>query len=331
MEENKNIENQIVSYLAGETDRLPEPEVAEEETFRELKRTWDLSGTAYSFRNSDTEKAWSGIQSKLKTETKVILIRRFNFLRYAAIFIGLLALASITMLLIRNPKNLQEQLVAEGPKMKSVQTVSQPVTYTTIVLPDGSTVKLNANSTLSYPEKFADNERRVTLSGEAYFEVIHNAAHPFVVETNKLKIEDLGTSFNISAYPGRDQVVVNVTTGSVRLSDMNHKELTVLVAGRSGKFLPGKDEVLISDELSSNCLSWITKELSFRRTPLSTVFEELENIYHVPIEIADPKIANIPYTANFDKFQLEDIVNIIAKTHHLSVNKQADRFVFTSK
>ena len=78
-------------------------------------------------------------------------------------------------------------------------------------------------------------------------------------------------------------------------------------------------------------MAWITRELTFHHTPLSTVFEELENIYHVKIEIADPKIAGISYTANFEKFQIEDIVNVIAKTHHLSVMKQADGFLFASK
>ena len=88
---------------------------------------------------------------------------------------------------------------------------------------------------------------------------------------------------------------------------------------------------MVSNELSPNFLSWITKEVTFHHTPLSTVFEELENIYHVRIKFTDPKIADIPYTANFEKFQLEDIVNVIAQTHHLSVSKQADGFVFASR
>jgi transmembrane sensor len=171
----------------------------------------------------------------------------------------------------------------------------------------------------------------VEFTGEAYFEVIHNAAQPFVVEMKTIRVEDIGTSFNIQAYPGKDQVEVNVTDGSVRLVDTGKKESAILVAGYNGKIGKGNGQIEVSKELAPNYMAWITKELTFHHTPLSTVFDELENIYHVKIEIADPRIAHIAYTANFDKFELEDIVNIIAKTHHLSVVKQADGFVFVSK
>ncbi len=191
-------------------------------------------------------------------------------------------------------------------------------------------VKMNASSILQYPKQFSTADRRVKLSGEAYFEVIHDASRPFVVELDHAIVEDLGTSFNISAYPGRGQVEVNVTSGSVRIQNKNQKEEAILPAGSNGKILRENGEILVSNKLSPNYLSWITKEISFHHTPLSTVFAELENIYHVRIEFSDPKIANIPYTANFEKFQLEDIVNVIAKTHHLSVTKRANGFVFAT-
>ncbi len=252
-------------------------------------------------------------------------------MRYAAILIALFAIGSVTLLITRKPATIHEQLALVTEKMKTIQTVSKPVSMTIITLPDGSTIKLNANSRLEYPEHFSGTNRKVKLSGEAYFDVIHDASHPFLVEINNVEVEDLGTSFNISAYPGKAQLVVNVVTGSVRLSDTNQHVTTVLTAGSSGKFLTETGKITVSNELSPNFLSWITQELSFRHTPLSKVFEELENIYHVPIVIADSEITTISYTANFDKFKIEDIVNIIAKTHHLSVKKQGEGFVFAAK
>ena len=331
MEENKKTEEEYVAYLTGEPGVMSEPEIVKDETFRGLEQAWELAGTAYSYRNSNPDKAWLKLSKEIRTETKVVRQKRFFYLRYAAIFVALVALGSITLLLTRNQNKTPEQLIAASPEMKSVQTGSNPASFTTVKLPDGSIVKMNANSTLQYPEQFSSASRKVKLSGESYFEVIHDASHPFVVEINNVVVEDLGTSFNISAYPGKKQVEVNVTTGSVRLRDKNQKEGTILAEGSSGKLLTGNGKIMVSNELSPNFLSWITKEITFHHTPLSTVFEELENIYHVRIKFTDPKIANIPYTANFEKFQLEDIVNVIAKTHHLSVSKQADGFVFASK
>ena len=124
---------------------------------------------------------------------------------------------------------------------------------------------------------------------------------------------------------------MNVTTGSVKFRKKDLKEEAILVAGSKGTCLNQSGKIEISNALTPNYLSWITKAVTFHRTPLSTVFEDLENIYHVRIEYTDPRIATIPYTANFEKFQLDDIVTVIAKTHHLSVSKQANGFVFALK
>jgi ferric-dicitrate binding protein FerR (iron transport regulator) len=331
MEEDKKIEEGFVSYLVGESDSNSESADADKKSLEELEQTWILTGTAHSFRNSDTDKAWSNLSDQIKIEPKHMPVRRFSLLRYAAIFVALVALASITFLLTQKSGIISDPLVAAAPEMKIIQTGSNPVETTTVLLPDGSTVKMNAGSKLEYPSQFSGDNRKVKLSGEAYFEVIHDASHPFIVELNGAEVEDLGTSFNISAYPGKEKVEVNVTSGSVRLRELNIKKDAVLGAGWNGKYIKGKGSILVSKELSPNYLSWLTREVSFHHTPLSTVFESLENIYHVKIEYRNPEIAGIPYTANFEKFELGDIVNVIAKTHHLIVTKEADRYVFALK
>jgi ferric-dicitrate binding protein FerR (iron transport regulator) len=331
MEEDKKLEERFVSYLVGESDSNSASADAEKKSMEELEQTWILTGTAYSFRNSDTDKAWSKLSDAIKVEPKIIPVRRFSFLRYAAIFVALVALASITFMLNQKPTVTSDRLVAAAPEMKIIQTGSNPAEPTTVLLPDGSVVKMNAGSTLQYPSKFDSKYRKVKLSGEAYFEVIHDDSFPFVVELNNMEVEDLGTSFNISAYPGKEKVEVNVTSGSVRLRELTIQKEAVLVAGWNGKCIKGNGSIEVSKELSPNYLAWLTKEVTFHHTPLSTVFESLENIYHIKIEYSNPEIAGIPYTANFEKFELQDIVNVIAKTHHLKVTKEADRIIFALK
>jgi ferric-dicitrate binding protein FerR (iron transport regulator) len=329
--ENNNTEETWVSFISGESEMNPEPLIQENEAFRKLEKTWELTGLSYSYRNSDTDNAWSKLQGEMDAEPRIITLKRYSFLRYAAIFLALMALGSITFLTIRRTNHISDQVAYLGPKMISVQTLANPAELTTVVLPDGSTVKMNASSTLEYPEKFTAVNRTVKLSGEGFFDVIHDTAHPFVVQVKNMEIEDVGTSFNISAYPGKEKIEVNVTTGSVLLRDKEKKEEALLVAGTHGKMLTKNGRIEVFNELSPNYISWITKELSFHHTPLSTVFEELENIYHIKITFTDPEIADISYTANFEKFQIGDIVNVIAATHHLSVSTDADGFVFALK
>jgi len=331
MEEQKKIEDAWIAWLAGESEIKPEVGTTDAQSFDDLEQTWDLAGANHAWRNSNPDKAWSEISKEINAKPKVINLKRFNFLRYAAIFVALFAVGSITYLLTFSHNTETGQLASVVPVMKTIQTTSNPASPTTVILPDGTSVKMNANSTLKYPEQFTGSERIVEFTGEAYFEVVHDVAHPFVVEMKNIRVEDIGTSFNILAYPGKDQVVVNVTDGCVRLVDTNKKESAILSAGSNGKIRKEGGKIEVSNELSPNFMAWITKELTFHHTPLSAVFDELENIYHVKIEIADPRIAGISYTANFDKFELEDIVNVIARTHHLSVVKQANGFVFASK
>lgn len=331
MVENNKIEERFVSYLTGESDINDEKGFPANDEFRELEKTWDLAGSAYSYRNSDPDLAWSKLNEALSAEAKIVPIKRFNLLRYAAIFVAILALGSITFMLTNRPAKNIEELAALPPEKKTVQTVANPSELTTVVLPDGTIVKMNASSALQYPAQFAAGSRKVKLSGEAYFEVVHDAANPFIVELNNMEVEDLGTSFMISAYPGKAGVEVNVTSGSVRLREKNQKKEALLVAGWSGKYRSENDIIEVANSLDANYLSWITKEVSFHHTPLSTVFEELENVYHVRITFNDPEIANIPYTANFEKFDLGDIAKIIAQTHHLTVKKEGDGYVFALK
>ncbi len=330
MEEEKEIKDSWISFLSGEKEEIPEKGEVNDSEFRDLERTWNLTGTEYCYRETDPDKAWSRLTEKM-SDTRVVSLKRSNYLRYVAIFVAFFTVGSILFLLIRNPEKIQEQLTAGIPSTKTIQTIASPAVLTTITLPDGTLVTLNANTELKYPEKFTNYERIVKLTGEAYFDVVHDAAHPFVVETGNIRVEDLGTSFNISAYPGHGMVEVNVTTGSVRLSDRQKNESTVIVAGTNGKYSKQNNSILVSGELTPNYRSWITKELTFRHMPLSEVFEQLENIYHVPIELTDSSIATISYTANFDKLEVNDIVNVIAQTHHLSVSKKSGKFVFALK
>ena len=80
---------------------------------------------------------------------------------------------------------------------------------------DGTIVHVNAGSQLVYPNTFSNNKRHAYLVGEAFFEVIHNAEMPFVVSTGKLEIEDLGTKFNVSAYPSEAVIETFLVEGKI--------------------------------------------------------------------------------------------------------------------
>lgn len=98
-----------------------------------------------------------------------------------------------------------------------------------ITLSDGTIVYLNAESELRYPVKFVGEDRRVYLFGEAYFDVVHDKAHPFVVDVKNSTVRVLGTSFDVRAYADEDEVLTTLVQGSVRFSA--GKESVILEPG----------------------------------------------------------------------------------------------------
>lgn len=99
-----------------------------------------------------------------------------------------------------------------------------------LVLPDGTKVWLNADSRLSYPEKFTAAAREVQLTGEAFFEVTKDAKHPFIVHTENIDVRVLGTRFNVRAYPGETSTQTTLLKGSVEVLLKNNNDKRVMLS-----------------------------------------------------------------------------------------------------
>ena len=147
-----------------------------------------------------------------------------------------------------------------------------------LVLPDSSKVWLNAESSLRYPESFDGmKQREVYLKGEGYFEVTKDAEHPFIVKTDVLETQVLGTSFNVKAYSGND-TQVTLLDGSVKVSDRFHNELQL----SPGEHTDGK-LCKTSVENSAGYRSWIDGEFYFDNVELVEIMRELGRWYNVDI------------------------------------------------
>jgi len=154
-----------------------------------------------------------------------------------------------------------------------------------LVLPDGSRVWLNAESSLSYPGSFGGRERReVTLQGEAYFEVAPDSLHPFVVETAALQTQVLGTSFNVRAYSPED-TRVTLLRGSVKVSD-RHRGKLLLRPGEGTDCSLGRKTV----DDAEDCRAWTDGRFAFDDAPLVEIMRELGRWYNVDIVFTDREV-----------------------------------------
>lgn len=150
-----------------------------------------------------------------------------------------------------------------------------------IVLSDGTKVWLNAESTLLYPKCFSGNERRVHLTGEAYFEVKHNKRCPFRVETASLVATDLGTAFDIKAYIGRAPQLVLVS-GKVAVQKRGEDTTSVMMQpDQVLTFESGKMKV--SSEDTYPLVQWKNGLFYFHHTALVDVMKEIGRWYHINV------------------------------------------------
>lgn len=183
-----------------------------------------------------------------------------------------------------------------------------------VALPDGSTVWLNANSVLIYPEKFGKT-RTLFLSGEGHFTVAKDKERPFIVKTNYLNVEALGTVFNVHSYPEENETTTILESGSVRVDDK---------IGSSGSIMLNSDEQLVYSHAdasfqkyhvdASRLSSWTKGYLIFQQETLETIFRTLERHYNVKINYNDTKFANMTFTVRFHaRESLEEALTVLKR------------------
>ena len=154
------------------------------------------------------------------------------------------------------------------PELVWYEVAAVPDAKTKIVLPDSSTVWLNANARLVYPRSFEDVNRKVSISGEAFFQVRKDKNHPFIVDIGKLQVEVLGTSFNVMTDTYNDEIRISLLEGKVALYEkgQSSKSAKILMPNQEAKYSPSNGEIMISPIRMDNVMSWITGNLALRIT-----------------------------------------------------------------
>ncbi len=336
----KNGWDLIIKYLAGEATTAEQEAVEtwaaqSEQNKRELEEArlvHQKSGEYYQFKSFDTNTAWEKTQQRI--QPKIVSIdssqnrkKAFisTFYKYAAIFILAFLVASAGYYFgIRNQQN---QVVSEIISAEK-QVVSE---YT---LPDGSVVALNSNSKLQFPKEFKGDFREVTVTGEAFFDVVPNPEKPFIINAGNAQVKVLGTSFNVSAYPETETVEVVVETGIVQVAG-NEKMNTpdtgeiLLKAGEKGVLLisTGKLEKTVNSDI--NYLAWKTQNLIFENTPLNEVVHYLNKTYHSDIQIIGENVDQLALTAQFEKKPVDFILNVIQLTFGLNLEMENEKYILS--
>ncbi len=166
---------------------------------------------------------------------------------------------------------------------KELNTIKTPSgKFFTLLLPDGTIVKLNAQSTFSFPSQFAADHREVYLKGEAYFNVHHDPAHPFVVKTDYFEAKAVGTSFDVRSY---DAEHANVTLVEGKLLVGNDKQAPTLIRPNQQTSLNADGTLTTSDTDTYQYTEWKNGIFYFDDISLSEVLREMGRWYNIDVEV----------------------------------------------
>lgn len=199
--------------------------------------------------------------------------------------------------------------------------------YRYMLLPDSTQVWLNAASTLEYPQQFAAGKREVYLTGEAYFDVKHADKQPFLIHTGKVTTMVLGTAFNINAYPGRENIIVSVSRGKVRVN-YNDKEMAVLTQGQQVKVSNTSNTVVQKKQAIAEVAPWQQGNLQYDDETIRDIVADLERNYDVTIRVQSEALASERITTSFRReIGIENALKVLCNLTDTRLTLENNKYV----
>lgn len=306
----------LIAYLQGELDA---------QTVAEVERWYDASaenqrllGQIYHIlyindcintqANFDTEGSLKALKTRLHTKRRKKTAVRIS--RWATV-------AAAACILLFSGTVFTRRLA---------EYLARPLTVCTqlgersqVILPDGSKVWLNSCSSVKYSSSLFTRERRVEMSGEAYFVVEKDRHAPFVVSTNGLDIKVLGTRFNVRNDDDLHRITTVLLEGSIAATSEGRESAVRLRPSQQMIYNTDTREMLVSECCSvERSISWIDGKFRFDRNTFSEIAAELQRYYNVDIDFADPQLREERFSGDF---RVEDGIY-----HILSILQLTNKF-----
>lgn len=185
-----------------------------------------------------------------------------------------------------------------------------------VTLSDGTQIRLNSNSTIEVPNSFSNNNRTVTLDGEAWFEIASDEDRPFHIRAGQATIQVLGTEFNVKMDDIAGNVQVAVAEGRVSLNNATRENgsSAILSENTYAIYNINSSEILIEQTPVENYMSWISGKLFFYNEPLWVVSRYIERLYGVSFQFEQESLKELSLSTNMARESLPDVLDIIAQT-----------------
>lgn len=289
------------------------------------------------------KESWEKLQEKLKQvdlsakepeNNKLKVVRLVpGVVRWAAVWIGLISIGALIYLKLSN----------STPVFHPVASVLETVLHgkpEIKTLPDGSTVWINAGTQISYNAD--QNTRDVYLSGEAYFQVMHDTEHPFIVHAGNIAVRALGTEFNVTAYPGEDHVETTLLKGKVQITMQEKPDQKIILAPNEKltvinrpvylKDTPVRKEISYEvkpvavlpalDQIEE--VAWMQDKLAFQNESFLDLSKRMERRYNVRIIFHDEALKKETLSGIFENETIQKALRVLQMTTPFQYRMKGD-------
>jgi ferric-dicitrate binding protein FerR (iron transport regulator) len=324
MKKSNEISVLAASYFAGEMNEQESDQFLNmmkkdkelNKEFQDLKETWKSLEKGTNL--PDSEAAWNNLHKRLDDDgllddNKIKSINPANrILRIAAAFIVFFAISVPAYFLLKD----NFQTANDSIRLVADMNVS------IYDLPDGSRVFLKNGTEINIPENFQE-KRNVKLIGEAFFDIMADPAHPFIIDTENARITVLGTSFNVKENRKMNETEILVESGKVKVDSKNGEEL-ILNPGQFAR--AGRNTLNLEKNEDQNYLAWKTREFNFENEKLDRIFILLEEVYKVDISMKDKEIGEFRLTSSYSKQSIDSILQTIGTAFDLKITRKRNSY-----
>ena len=201
-----------------------------------------------------------------------------------------------------------------------------------IDLPDGTSVTLNASSSLRIANSFGDDKREVYLDGEAFFDVKRDPQKPFIVHTGKIATQVLGTHFNVSAYQNDSNITVSLVQGKVQV-DMNNdpSKRIILDPGKQMIYSKNNHQAHVADFITDDITGWKENKLVFNYDSWPDAAKKLSRWYGIPVLLKDSTLLRCKLKGTFDNIPLAKVMEQIRMVADVSWQMQGTKVIISGK
>lgn len=281
--------------------------------FKKTQQIYDRLKKAGSISANEKVESWAKVENEI---TKFQLQGIKTVLKYVAFIVTAFIAGNL--------------LKPYAPKEKEIRYSEMVVPFgqmSQLILSDGTKIWLNSGTTIRYPEQFGKNSRSVFISGEAYFEVAKIPSKPFTINTSDMKVEVLGTSFNLIAYKEDAATSVTLVEGKVAVQNCDGKTIALLSPGQMATKIRNETNVSIQNVETGFYSAWIAGKIFFDDEPLDQIAVKLERWFNVEIAFSDEHLKSLRFTGTILKnkpvdqiMQALELLSPIRFKHQVNAN-----------